>query len=179
MLSKNDGKIFEYNDIKPEVWIPEVYRVLKPESHCYIMINVLNMEDYLRICRETGFGLHNILPWNKGNVTPNRWYMKNCEFTLFLRKGKAKAINNLGSKMIHEFPNIIGNKLHPTEKPIELMKYYIANSSIEGDTVCDPFMGAGSTGVASKELKRNFLGIEIDKEYYDIADSRINKVKGL
>ena len=174
MLSKNDGKIFDYNDIKPEIWIPEVYRVLKPESHCYIMINTINMEKYLRICRETGFGLHNILSWHKNNVTPSRWYMKNCEFTLFLRKGKAKTINNVGSKMIHEFNNIIGNKQHPTEKPVELMKYYIANSSNDGDTVFDPFMGVGSTGVAAKELGRKFIGIEIDKVYYDIADKRIN-----
>lgn len=173
ILSKNDGKIFEYNDINPQIWIPEAYRVLKEGSHCYIMINVLNMESYLRICRETGFGLHNILPWDKGNVTPNRWYMKNCEFTLFLRKGKAKPINNLGSKMIHAFPNIIGNKKHPTEKPVELMKYYIENSSNIDDTVLDMFMGVGSTGKAAKELHRNFIGIEIDKQYYDIAEAEI------
>lgn len=173
MLSKNDGKIFEHNDINPEIWIPEAYRVLKEGGQCYIMINVLNMENYLRICRETGFGLHNILSWRKLNVTPSRWYMKNCEFTLFLRKGKAKSINNKGSKMIHTFKNIIGNKKHPCQKPVELMKYYISNSSDEGDTVLDPFMGVGSTGVAAKELHRDFIGIEIDKEYYDIAEKDI------
>ena len=173
ILSKNDGKIFEHNDIKPETWIPEAYRVLKDGCQCYIMVNVLNMESYLRICRETGFGLHNILCWQKNNVTPSRWYMKNCEFTLFLRKGQAKTINNVGSKMIHQFDNIIGNKLHPTEKPVELMKYYIENSSDKGDIVLDMFMGAGSTGVAAKELGRDFIGIEIDKKYYDIAKNRI------
>lgn len=178
MLSKNDGKIFEYNDINPEEWIPEIYRVLKPDTQCYIMINTLNMENYLRICRETGFGLHNILMWHKNNVTPSRWYMKNCEFTLFLRKGKAKTINNVGSKMIHEFNNIIGNKRHPTEKPVELMKYYIKNSSNIKDIVLDPFMGVGSTGIASVELQRNFIGIEIDKTYYDISDIRINSMRG-
>ena len=175
MLSKNDGKIFNHNNINPKVWIPEMYRVLKDNSQCYIMVNTLNMENYLRICRETGFKLHNILSWKKSNCTPSRWYMKNCEFTLFLRKGKAKTINNVGSKMIHEFPNIIGNKLHPTEKPVELMKYYIENSSNVGDIVFDPFMGVGSTGVAANELDRDFIGIEIDKEYYDIAKERLNK----
>lgn len=175
MLSKNDGKIFDHNDINPEVWIPEIYRVLKDDSQCYIMINTINMENYLRICREAGFKLHNILSWKKSNCTPSRWYMKNCEFTLFLRKGKAKTINNVESKMIHEFPNIIGNKLHPTEKPVDLMKYYIENSSNVGDIVFDPFMGVGSTGVAANELDRDFIGIEIDKEYYDIAKERLNK----
>lgn len=174
MLAKNDGKIFKYNDVNPEVWIPKVYRVLKQNSHCYIMTNTINIENYLRICRETGFGLHSVLTWKKNNATPSRWYMKNCEFTLFLRKGKAKTINNVGSKMVHEFDNIIGNKTHPTEKPLDLMKFYVANSSNKGDLVFDPFSGTGSTLIAAKELGRNYIGCEIDKEYYDIAVKRLN-----
>lgn len=173
MLSKNDGKIFKHNDIKPEIWIPEIYRVLKEGTHCYIMTNTINLEKYLKICREIGFGLHNVLCWEKNNVTPSRWYMKNCEFTLFLRKGKAKTINNVGSKMIHQFNNIIGNKTHPCEKPVELMRFYIANSSNEGDIVFDPFCGTGSTLVAAKELHRRWLGCEIDDEYYKIAIKRV------
>lgn len=173
MLSKNDGKIFDYNDVNPEIWIPQLYRILRSQGHCYIMTNTLNMENYLKICREAGFGLHNILCWHKNNVTPSRWYMKNCEFTLFLRKGKAKPINNVGSKMIHEFDNIIGNKSHPTEKPVDLMRFYIANSSNEGDFVFDPFMGTGSTGVAATSINRKFLGIEIDKQYFDVAQKRL------
>lgn len=101
--------------------------------------------------------------------------MKNCEYVLFLRKGKAKPINNIGSKTVHQINNIIGNKQHPTEKPIELIKLYIENSSNEKDTVLDPFMGAGSTGLACKELNRNFIGIELDKQYFDIAKKRIEE----
>ncbi len=173
MLSKNDGKIFEYNDVNPEIWIPEVYRILKNNSHCYIMTNTINLENYLRICRETGFGLHNVLTWEKNNVTPSRWYMKNGEFIIFLRKGKAKTINNVSSKMIHQFNNIIGNKTHPTEKPVDLMKFYISNSSDNGDLVFDPFSGTGATLVAAKELNRQYLGYEIDKKYFDIAETRL------
>lgn len=175
MLSKNDGKIFEHNDINPEEWIPEIYRVLKDNTHCYIMTNTINLENYLRICRESGFELHSVLGWLKNNCTPSRWYMKNCEFTLFLRKGKAKPINNAGSKMIHQFDNIIGNKTHPTEKPVELMKFYISNSSNEGDLVFDPFAGTGSTLVAAKELNRKYLGCEKDEKYYQIIKQRINQ----
>lgn len=177
MLSKNDGKIFKYNNIKPEVWMPEVYRVLKEGTHCYIMTNTINLEDYLRIARECGFGLHNVLSWEKNNCTPSRWYMKNGEFTLFLRKGKAKAINNPGSKMIHSFDNIIGNKIHPTEKPVELMKFYIENSSSVGDIVLDPFMGSNSTGRACRELDRKFIGIEIDDEYFKVDQEEMNKAR--
>lgn len=177
MLSKNDGKIFKYNNIKPEVWMPEVYRVLKECTHCYIMTNTINLEDYLRIARECGFGLHNVLSWEKNNCTPSRWYMKNGEFTLFLRKGKAKAINNPGSKMIHSFDNIIGNKVHPTEKPVELMKFYIENSSRVGDIVLDPFMGSNSTGRACRELDRKFIGIEIDDEYFKVDQEEMSKAR--
>lgn len=175
MLSKNDGKIFKHNDIKMEDWIPEVFRVLKDGSQCYIMTNVLNLEKCMRICREVGFELHNVLAWKKNSCTPNKWYMKNCEFTLFLRKGKAKFINNCGSQQIHEFKNIIGNKYHPTEKPVELMKLYIENSSNEGDVVFDPFMGSCPTGVACKETNRGFIGIEIDEEYFEIAEERMKQ----
>jgi site-specific DNA-methyltransferase (adenine-specific) len=174
MLSKNDGKIFKHNNVDPQIWIPEIYRILKQNTQCYIMTNTINMEKYLRICRECGFGLHNILCWHKNNVTPSRWYMKNAEFTLFLRKGKAKRINNVGSKMIHEFNNIIGNKTHPTEKPVELMKFYIENSSSKDDIVFDPFMGTGSTLVAAKELDRKWIGCEIDEEYFNIANERLS-----
>lgn len=53
------------------------------------------------------------------------------------------------------------------------MKILIENSTNVGDTVLDPFMGTGSTGVACKELNRDFMGIEIDKKYFDIAKKRI------
>lgn len=103
--------------------------------------------------------------------------MKNAEYILFLRKEKAKTINNAGSKTVHEFDNIIGNKSHPTEKPIELMELYITNSSNIGDVVLDPFMGAGSTGLAALKNDRKFIGFEIDKKYYDIAEKRLEEYK--
>ena len=139
------------------------------------MTNTINLENYLAIARKVGFGLHSVLVWEKNNVTPSRWYMKNGEYTLFLRKGKAKTINNVGSKMVHRFDNIIGNKRHPTEKPVELMELYVGNSTKEGDIVLDCFMGSGSTGVACKNLNRNFIGIEIDENYFNIAKERIGE----
>lgn len=173
LLSKNDGKIFKHNDLKEEDWFPEIYRVLKEGSHCYIMTNTLNLERYLRLARESGFLLHNLLVWEKNNCTPNRWYMKNCEYTLFLRKGKAKRINSVGSKTVHKFKNE-SNKEHPSEKPLGLMSMYVENSSNEGDVVLDFTMGSGTTGVACKNLNRKFIGIELDETYFNIAKERID-----
>ena len=158
---------------KADLWLSECFRVMKDGTHIYIMTNTLNLTNYLNIINDVGFKLHNLLVWNKNNTTPNRWYMKNCEYVIFARKGFAKPINNPSSQTVHNFDNIIGNKKHPTEKPVDLMKLYVENSSQVGDTVLDPFMGSGSTGVACKELGRNFIGVELDKHYFDIATKRI------
>ena len=173
VIASNDGKIFKHNDLDEAEWFPRIYEVLKDNAHCYIMTNVLNLERYLTLARKVGFKLHNLLVWKKNNVLPSRWYMKNCEYTLFLRKGRAFSINDVSSKTVHEIKNITGNKHHPTEKPVELMELYIKNSSQEGETVLDFTMGSGSTGVACKNLNRNFIGIEIDSEYFEIAKKRI------
>lgn len=64
-------------------------------------------------------------------------------------------------------------RVHPTQKPSELFNWIIRDFSQEKELICDPFMGSGTTGVACKELGRNFIGIEIDKSYYEIAQKRI------
>jgi len=65
------------------------------------------------------------------------------------------------------------NKIHPTQKPVALMEYLIRTYTDEGETVLDFTMGSGTTGVAAQRLGRNFIGIELDKEYFDIANERI------
>ena len=65
--------------------------------------------------------------------------------------------------------------LHPTQKPVELCEYLIKTYTTEGETVLDSCMGSGSTGVACKNLNRNFIGIELDQEYFKIAEKRINE----
>ena len=66
-------------------------------------------------------------------------------------------------------------RLHPTQKPIELMEYLIKTYTNENETVLDFTMGSGSTGVACKNTNRNFIGIEQDEKYFKIAEERINK----
>lgn len=66
------------------------------------------------------------------------------------------------------------NRLHPTQKPVALMEYLIKTYTNEGETVLDFTMGSGTTGVACKNLNRNFIGIELDENYFKIAESRIS-----
>ena len=81
-----------------------------------------------------------------------------------------------GHEFIERIPDVIScrrteNIYHPTQKPVGLLRRIIETNKC--DTVLDPFTGSGSTGCACKEAKRNFIGIEINKDYYDIAQKRI------
>lgn len=172
-MLEGNRKLFKYQKLKISDWMPELYRVLKEGTHCYIFTNSLNLVEMAIEAKNSGFKLHNILVWEKNNCTPSQYYMKNCEYVLFLRKGAAKWINDIGgSKTVHQYKNITGKKLHPTEKPVNLLKFYIANSSNKGDVILDPFAGSGSTLEACQELDRNFIGYEIDKQWYDVCLSR-------
>jgi len=156
-------------------WLPEMFRVLKDGSQNYVMVNSSNLLKMANEIEKTGFKIQNFLIWQKNNCTPSQFYMKNCEYTLFFRKGKSKYINDIGgSKTVHSFNNIIGNKLHPTEKPIDLMEFYIRNSTNENDIVLDPFMGSGTTMLACKNLNRKGIGIEKEQMYFDIATKRLS-----
>jgi site-specific DNA-methyltransferase (adenine-specific) len=168
------GKIFNHNEIQFNEWLPEIYRVLKDNSHCYIMINGRNLAELQMEAEKVGFRFHNIIAWDKGNATPNKWYMQRLEFILFMFKGEAKNINNMGTTTLLQVPNIKrGTKLHPTEKPVDLMKILIENSSKKNDIVLEPFAGCGSTLLACKETGRNFIGFELDKHYHSIAEKRL------
>lgn len=168
------GKMFANNDIEFADWLPDIYRVLKDGTHCYIMVNGRNLAELQKQAEKVGFKYQNLLVWEKGNATPNKFYLNACEFILMLRKGGERWINDMGTKTILKVPNIIGEKNHPTEKPVGLMEILIANSTNENDIVLEPFAGGGATCIAARNLKRRFIGIEIDEEYAKIANERLN-----
>lgn len=173
------GKIFKHNDIRPIEYIPEFYRLLKDGSHCYIMTNHVNLQEILNTATECGFRFIKSLIWNKGNKIMGQFYMSQFEYILFFRKGKGKKINKCGTADILNVPNKKtkgedGKNIHDTEKPVELMKILIENSSQEGELVLDPFLGVGATAMACKELNRDYIGIELDEKYYNIACKRVN-----
>lgn len=179
MLGANherQGKIFKNNDIDFCDWIPEIFRVLKPGGHCYIMINARNLATLQTVAEQAGFKFQQLLVWDKGNVTPNRWYMNACEFILMLRKGKAVAIRDKGTPNILRISNV-KNKQHPTEKPVELMRILIENSTEPGDVVLDPFMGAGSTPIAAITTNRQYIGFELDEVFFNVAKQRIEEIE--
>ena len=174
------GKVFEHNDIEPKDYAPEFYRLLKDGSHCYVMTNHVNLISMLNSFTEVGFHFIKSLIWKKDNKIMGRFYMSQFEYILFFRKGKGVQINNSGTSDVLEIPNIKyksvnGTNLHDTEKPVELMRILIENSSQPNDIVCDPFMGIGATGVACQLTGRSFIGSELDSTYFAIAEDRIHQ----
>jgi DNA modification methylase len=160
-------------------WIKECYRVMR-DGHLYIFTNTNSLQEILNSCTNAGFKLHNVISMIKDTGMPNRWYYKQTELVLFFRKGAAKPINDYTSrdnvKVI--MPKASTGKLHITQKPLDFITKLVSNSTSEGDIVLDMFMGSGTTGIACINIGRNFIGIEKEKEYYDIAVKRIEDAGG-
>ena len=174
------GKVFEHNNIDCTEYAPEFYRVLKDGSHCYVMTNHINLIKMLNVFTDCGFHFIKSLIWNKGNKIMGQYYMSQFEYILFFRKGYGKKINNCGTADILSVPNkktkdANGKNIHDTEKPVELMKILIENSTQKGDIVLDPFVGVGATALACIESERDYIGIELDENYYNIAKERVLK----
>ena len=172
------GQVFTHNNIDCSEYAPEFYRVLKDGGHCYVMTNHVNLVNILNVFIGSGFHFIKSLIWDKQNKIVGTYYMSQFEYILFFRKGRGVKINHCGTSDILSVQNKKtkdenGKNYHDTEKPVELMKILIDNSSKEYDIVLDPFMGIGSAGIACKELNRYFIGIEIDQTYFKIAEQRM------
>jgi site-specific DNA-methyltransferase (adenine-specific) len=108
---------------------------------------------------------HGLIQKDTNNVGKNNILMQPTEYVQKFTNYPNNVLNfNCESKYVH-----------PTQKPILLMEYLISTYTNEGETVLDFTMGSGSTGVAAKNLNRNFIGIEMDENYFNIAKNRINE----
>lgn len=168
-----DGEIPDFKQ-----WLDLCYEKMSRQSHIYVFTNTVSLQEILNSATDAGFKLHNILTMIKDTGMPNRWYYKQTELVLFLRKGVAKPINDYSSKdwFNTEMPKKKNGKLHITQKPIEIVQKFVTNSSKENEVVLDLFMGSGTTGVACMNTNRKFIGIELDQGYFDIAKNRIEEV---
>ena len=112
--------------------------------------------------------------WEKTNPSPmngQHIWLSGVECCVYAKKKNA-TFNEHCKNTVFRYPTRPG-KLHPTQKPVELMERFILASSKPGDVVLDPFMGSGTTAVACINTGRNFIGFELDPEYHAIAQQRI------
>jgi DNA modification methylase len=164
-----------------DVLMREWYRILKDGGTLIVFYDIFKMQEIYDISSKYKFKQPRIGIWDKTNTVPINAkinYLSNCrEYFISFCKGKKATFNSYYDKAFYQYP-IVGGKertIHPTQKPILLMEDLIKVNSNEGDVVLDCFMGSGTTGVAAVKNNRNFIGIEIDSVYFDIAKERINK----
>lgn len=163
--------------------LDELCRVMK-NIYIYIWCSKEQILDLMKYFIDGKGCRFNILTWNKTNPTPatNGTYLPDIEYCLvFKEKGSPKYNDGyeLKSKWYVSPINKSDKDLfnHPTIKPLELVKRHILHSTQENDIVLDCFCGSGTTCVACKETGRRYIGMEIDKEYWKIANNRINGIE--
>lgn len=159
-------------------WIKEIDRVSKDDAHLYIFCSHHKI-DFFKSEIEKFRKVKNILIWEKNNTGMGDLfgdYAPKYEMILFCSNGDKKLNGGRDANIIKA--NRTQNNLHPTEKPVNLMEYFISKSSNENDLVLDTFAGSGSTLVGCKNTKRNFIGFEIEEAYIEIINKRLQSVQG-
>lgn len=186
-------------------WISNAHRILKDNGSIYVCASHHNLEQALAGLRISGFTVKNILTWEKPNAMPNltrRTFTHSTEFVIWAVKGKGwifnfeelKGINP--DKQVDGKPKMLrdvwrlplvqgqerlrtadGKALHPTQKPLELVKRCIIASTHKFDIVVDPFSGSGTTAAAAMILDRNFVGFELEEKYYEASKVRLRELR--
>ncbi len=190
---------FNQYDAFTRLWLGECRRVLKDTGTIWVIGTYHNIFRVGSIILDLGFWIINDVIWHKTNPMPNFrgtrfqnatetliWAMKDkdqnkytFEYHAMKNLNEEKQMQNVwhvplctGTERI----KIDGKKAHSTQKPEALLYRVILSSSRKGDIVLDPFAGSGTTAAAAKRLKRNFIAIEIDEVYADIARRRVNSI---
>jgi DNA modification methylase len=168
---------FSLEDLRDS--IVEYYRVLKRHGTAIVFCDLWKITDIKRIMEDAGFKQIRLIEWVKTNPVPlnsKRNYLSNArEVALLGVKVSKPTFNSEYDKGIYHFP-ICHEKgrFHPTQKPLALMETLIEKHSNEGDVVLDTFAGSAATLLAAKNLHRGYIGCELDEEYFDKAEIRLN-----
>ena len=166
-------------------WLPNIPRLLNKNGSAVIFNDWKNIGEIARNLESSGMVIKDMIRWEKSNPMPRnreRRYITDFECAVWLTKKGAKWTfhrqNDPYERPAFRHALVMGtNKVHPTQKPVTLMEELLLIHTDQGSVVCDPFMGSGSTGVACVNTNRNFIGIELDEKYFEIAKQRIKEWK--
>jgi DNA modification methylase len=163
-----DVETFELSELLPRI-----------ENICngsiYIFCGIEQVSEIRKFFREKDM-LTRLCIWEKNNPSPincQHHWMSSIECCVYAKK-KGATFNEHYKSCVWRNP-VGRSKIHPTEKPLKLFTYLVETSSNEGDTILDCCLGSGTTGVACMNTNRKFIGIELDKNYFDIASKRIEE----
>ena len=160
-------------------YLEECHRIMKDNTAIYCFCSWHNV-DFFKSEFEKHFKLKNIIVWNKNNHGTGDLkgsYAPRHEFILFGHKGRTLLREKRIADVIDCAKTPSKKLTHPTEKPQELLEIFIKQSSDEGSIIFDGVMGTGRCGIDAKKLNRNFIGIELDEKYFNIAKGRLENIK--
>ncbi len=182
----NDLAIWDRNTFEPKEWLSEFKRILKPTGNIFAFTSY-NLVGKWHEAFDPEFDTFQYVVWHKSNPVPKIYragFLNSCEL-IICTWNKGHTWNFTTQKDMHNFiqsPICMGkerlkNPFHPTQKPVKVLEHIIKIASNEGDIVFDPFMGVGSTGVAALNLNRRFIGFELDQEYFNATEQRLQNVQ--
>jgi ParB/RepB/Spo0J family partition protein len=159
--------------------IKEMFRVLKDDRHLYLFCGIDKVPTLCQLLAKHGFTpWHLPLIWDKGSGSyPSQQtsFVHSYEACIHAQKGRRKL--NASQRDVFPIKRVpASKKIHPTEKPTELLRDLIGYSSLPGEVVLDPFAGSGATLIAAKETNRRAIGIELDKAYYEGICKRLGSL---
>ena len=147
----------------------EIMRILKPKSHCYLFTTNLRLGKDIPLMEKIGFTYHQILIVPYQGIKLGYGYRHEFLPILFLSKNGTSVTN------YHNVSNLFRPySFNTLGKPLPVLETLVKQSSKEGDTVIDPFMGSGTTAIACQNLKRKFIGFEIDAERFNDVRIRVS-----
>ena len=155
---------------------------LMKTPNIYVWCNGAQIVQYLDFFVNKHSCSFEILIWSKTNPMPlfSNKYLADKEYCIYFRKGGyCKPIRYETARTVYHQPlNVKDKRLynHPTIKPLNIITNIILNSSKENDTILDPFMGSGTTAEACIRLKRNYIGFEINKNYFEASQRRLASI---
>ena len=181
----NDLAEWDTQEFMPVDWLAEFKRVLKPTGNIFAFCSY-NMLGKWHEAFDPEFDTFQFMVWHKTNPVPKirrAGFLNSCELIVCMWN-KGHTWNFTNQKDMHNFietPLCMGNERikdpkHPTQKPLRVLEHIIKLASNPGDTILDPFMGVGSTGIAALHLERHFIGMEIAPDYFAAARTRLNEV---
>lgn len=154
----------------------ECKRTLVPGGSMLCFIDWRQYPILAGVLESVDLRLQNMVVWDKQNMALGWGFRNQHELIIHAANGKPEVYDR-GTPNVLSYKRISSSDLHPTEKPIDLLAKLVEVVSSAGGTVIDPLMGSGTTGVACVQTGRNFIGVEIDPGYFEIAQRRIKEAQ--
>lgn len=164
-----------FNPAFHHAWLTETHRLLKPNTHLYVFCSDHHIGRFRDTIADVGFTLKRTLIWLKrgggmGDLAGD--YAPSAEYIVFAHKGR-RTLNGRRDPNVLEYRRVPPKRMiHPTEKPVELLRYLIRKSTTIGETLLDPFAGSAPAGAAAMLERRNYIGIELDAAHIPVARER-------